>query len=65
MSNVYVTKVTAFTCSHLMKRTGVLPGGRGVETFEAPEHRSLPGCNFHSIPIHFGLDVRWRAIGVH
>jgi len=65
MSSVYVTKIPAFTRSHLMKRTGVLPGGGGVETLGAPEHCPLPGCDFRSLPVHFGLDARWRAVGVH
>ena len=65
MSRVYVTEAISFTRSHLMKPIGFLPGGRSVETFGAPKHCSLPGCDSRSFPMRFGLDVRWRAVGVH
>ena len=65
MPEVYVTEVTAPIRSHLMKHKDFLQRGCGVETFGAPEHRSPPGCDSHSLPVHFGLDARWRATGIH
>jgi len=62
---VYVAEATSFTRSHLMKHIGFLPGGRIVETFDTPKHCSLPGCDSHPFPINLGLDVRWRAVGIH
>ena len=65
ISNGYVPEITTFSRSHLTKPIGVLQGGYRVETLGAPKHCPPPGRNFVSFPIHFGLDVWRRAIGVH
>lgn len=37
----------------------------GVETLDAPKHRSAPRHNPHSSPACFGVDDRWGSTGIY
>lgn len=55
-----------FSCSPtLTKLADLLPRGCNMETLGTPEHLTLPGCRYHSPPIHFGLDARREPAGIH
>ena len=42
-----------------------LPGGRGVETFGTPKHRSPPGNHSYPSPADLGMDARRGLDGIH
>ena len=45
--------------------TDSLPGGRGVETFDTPKHRSPPGYHPKTSPAHLGMDAWWGSDGLY